>query len=77
VSTLAVRVSTVLARLATMVARSGAVGSTMVDVTDGVGDGGVVGLSGRVVEDEERLVSDTRLLRAPGDRVAGPWLRNS
>jgi hypothetical protein len=73
---LAVRVSTVLARLAPMVARSAAMGSAMVDVTDGVGDG-LVGLSGGVVEDEECLVFDTRLSRPPGDRVAGPWLRNS
>lgn len=59
VSTLVVRVSIVLARLAMMVARSAAAGSAMVDVTDGVGDGGVVGLSGGVVEDdEEHLIFD-------------------
>jgi hypothetical protein len=61
-----------------MVVRSAAAGSAMVDVTNGVGDGGMVGLSGGVVEDdEERLSFDTRLSSAPGDRVAGPWLRNS
>jgi hypothetical protein len=59
--------------------RSAVDGAVMAEGLDAAADGGErAEWVGNTVEgDEERLVADTRLSRAPGPRVAGPRLRSS
>jgi hypothetical protein len=60
-------------------ARSAVDGADMVEGLDAAADGGerAEWVGGTTDGDEERLVTDTRLSRAPGPRVAGPRLRSS
>jgi hypothetical protein len=66
-------------RVSISFARSTVVGSNMAEGIDAAANGGERAMlgGGAADEDEERRVADTRLSRASGPRVAGPWLRSS
>ena len=73
------RDATVVVRVSISFTRSAMVGSDMAEGIDAAADGGerAEWVGGTTDGDEERLVADTRMSRAPGPRVAGPRLRSS
>jgi hypothetical protein len=73
------RDATIVVRVSISFARSAVVGSDMAEGIDATVDGGerAEWVGGTADGDEEHLVTDTRLSRASGPRVAGPRLRSS